>query len=108
MEPIITAKDISIRFRLANDKVDTLKEYFVAVVKRKLKYREFWALQDVSFELNRGDVLGVIGNNGAGKSTLLKVISGIMKPTCGDIVVNGNVAPMLELGSGFDHNLSGG
>lgn len=108
MEPIITAKDILIRFRLANDKVDTLKEYFVAVVKRKLKYGEFWALQDVSFERKRGDVLGVIGNNGAGKSTLLKVISGIMKPTCGDIVVNGNVAPMLELGSGFDHNLSSG
>lgn len=108
MKTIIAAKDISIRFRLANDRVDTLKEYFVAIVKRRLKYRDFWALQDVSFSLCKGDVLGIIGDNGAGKSTLLKVISGIMKPTRGEITVNGNVAPMLELGSGFDHNLSGG
>ena len=76
-------------------------------VKGKIQYEEFWALRDVSFEVKKGEVLGIIGHNGAGKSTLLKVISGILKPTNGSVQVNGTVVPMLELGSGFDFDLTG-
>jgi len=89
------------------DRVKSLKEYLVQLVKGQVKYEEFWALKDVSFEVKRGEVLGIIGHNGAGKSTLLKVISGILKPTEGSVAVNGVVAPMLELGSGFDFDLTG-
>ena len=104
---IIEVKDVSIQFHMANDRINTLKEFAIAAVTRRLKYQEFWALSNVSFELKRGEVLGIIGHNGAGKSTLLKVISGIMKPTAGMVHVHGNVVPMLELGSGFDYDLSG-
>lgn len=104
---IIEVKDVSIQFHMANDKINTFKEFAIAAVTRRLKYHEFWALSHVSFELEKGDVLGIIGHNGAGKSTLLKVISGIMKPTSGAVHVHGNVVPMLELGSGFDYDLSG-
>ena len=76
-------------------------------VKGKLKYEEFWALKDVSFNVKKGEVVGIVGHNGAGKSTILKVISGIMKPTEGTVVTHGNIVPMLELGSGFDMDLSG-
>lgn len=104
---IVEAEGVSLRFRMANDQINTIKEFAIAAVKRKLRYHEFWALQDVGFRLEKGEVLGVIGKNGAGKSTLLKVISGIIKPTKGSVKVYGNVVPMLELGSGFDHELSG-
>ena len=104
---MLEAENISVRFNLANDRITTLKEFAVALAKRRLKFREFWALRDVSFEVRKGEVLGIIGNNGAGKSTLLKVISGIMKPTQGRVELYGNVVPMLELGSGFDFELSG-
>ena len=83
------------------------KEYLVQMIKGKIKYEEFWALKDVSFEVKKGEVLGIVGHNGAGKSTLLKVISGILKPTRGELNVNGTVVPMLELGSGFDFDLTG-
>ena len=92
---------------MANDKIQSIKEYLVALLKRKLKYDEFRALQDVSFEIKKGEVIGIVGNNGAGKSTLLKVISGILRPTKGSVSLEGNVVPMLELGSGFDFDLSG-
>ena len=85
----------------------SIKEYLVQLIKGKLRYHEFWALRDVSFEVNKGEVLGIVGNNGAGKSTLLKIISGILKPTEGSVQVFGNVVPMLELGSGFDFDLTG-
>ena len=75
--------------------------------KGKLKYKEFWALKNVSFTVRPGEVLGIIGRNGAGKSTILKVISGILKPTEGSVSVRGNIVPMLELGSGFDFDLTG-
>lgn len=105
--PIIEVKDVSIQFHMANDRINTFKEFAIAAATRRLRYHTFQALSHVSFELERGDVLGIIGHNGAGKSTLLKVISGIMKPTSGTVHVYGNVVPMLELGSGFDYDLSG-
>jgi len=89
------------------DRVKSLKEYLVHFAKGKLKYSEFWALKNVSFEINKGEVLGIIGHNGAGKSTLLKVVSGILKPTEGSVQLDGIVVPMLELGSGFDFDLTG-
>lgn len=92
---------------MANDKIKSFKEYLVAVLKRKLQYEEFYALTDVSFEIKKGEVIGIVGNNGAGKSTLLKVISGILKPANGKVTLQGNVVPMLELGSGFDYDLTG-
>lgn len=89
------------------DRVKSLKEYLVQKVQGKLKYEEFWALKNVNFDVQKGEVLGIIGHNGAGKSTLLKVISGILKPTEGTLEVRGNIVPMLELGSGFDTDLTG-
>lgn len=92
---------------MPHDKIQSIKEYLVALVKRKLQYEEFRALHGVSFEIKKGEVVGIVGNNGAGKSTLLKVISGILKPTEGKVTLGGNVVPMLELGSGFDFDLTG-
>lgn len=95
------------KFKITHDHIKTLKEFAVAKLKGKLKYDEFWALKDVSFEVPKGEVMGIIGRNGAGKSTLLKVISGILSPTEGQVTVGGNIVPMLELGAGFDGDLSG-
>lgn len=92
---------------MTRDRVMSMKEYLVQMLKGKIRYDEFWALRHVSFEVNKGEVLGIIGHNGAGKSTLLKVISGILKPTEGSVRVNGTIVPMLELGSGFDYDLTG-
>lgn len=94
-------------FRISQDRIQSIKEYLVALIKGKLKYKDFWALRDVSFSVHPGEVLGIIGHNGAGKSTVLKVISGILKPTSGSVSVHGNIVPMLELGSGFDFDLTG-
>ncbi len=104
---MIKAEKISVRYLMTYDRVKSIKEYLVQLVKGKIQYEEFWALKDISFEVRRGEVLGIIGHNGAGKSTLLKVISGILKPTSGIVQVNGVVVPMLELGSGFDFDLTG-
>ncbi len=104
---MIEVKNVSMAFRMTQDRIQSIKEYVVAMAKGKLKYKEFWALKDVSFTVNRGEVLGIIGRNGAGKSTILKVISGILKPTAGSVQVRGNIVPMLELGSGFDFDLTG-
>ena len=104
---MIQAKQISVCYKMSQDRVQSIKEYVVQFLKGKIKYTEFWALRDVEFELKKGEVLGIIGHNGAGKSTLLKVISGILKPTTGSVQVNGTVVPMLELGSGFDFDLTG-
>lgn len=106
-ETKIKIDNISMRFSLANDKILSLKEYVIAMITGKLKYEEFWALKNVSFEIYKGEVIGIIGHNGAGKSTLLKIISGILQPTNGTVIKNGNIVPMLELGSGFDYDLSG-
>ena len=104
---MIKADNVSLCYRMSFDRVLSIKEYLVQLIKGKLRYHEFWALRDVSFEVNKGEVLGIVGNNGAGKSTLLKIISGILKPTEGSVQVFGNVVPMLELGSGFDFDLTG-
>lgn len=106
-KPAIVVDDISMMFNLHQEKVDNLKEYFIKLVTKKLRFNEFWALNDISFTVEKGDRVGVLGFNGAGKSTLLKVIAGVLKPTKGSVKVNGVIAPMLELGAGFDMNYSG-
>ena len=107
MEPIIEVNNVSMRFRMANDNIGSIKEYLVQLLKKRLKYSEFEALKNISFTIEKGEVVGLIGHNGAGKSTMLKIISRIMKPTEGTVIVRGNVVPMLELGSGFDHDMTG-
>ncbi len=104
---VIDVNDVGIMFHLNKEKVDNLKEYFIKLVTRKLSYNEFWALRNVSFKVEAGDRLGILGFNGAGKSTLLKLIAGVMKPTEGSIKVHGVIAPLLELGAGFDPNYTG-
>lgn len=104
---MINVEHVSVRFKMPSDRIDTLKQYVVQLLKGQIHKQEFWALQDVSFTVEKGEVLGIIGHNGAGKSTLLKVISGILKPRTGSVAVKGNVVPMLELGSGFDIEFNG-
>lgn len=106
-KPMIEVSNVTMRFRMNNDKILSLKEFVTTALRGKLEYNEFTALENVSFTVNRGETLGLIGRNGAGKSTMLKVISGILKPTEGSVVTHGNVVPMLELGSGFDFDLTG-
>jgi len=93
-------------FNLSKDKILGLKEYVIKALKRQLFYEEFWALRDVSFTVEKGEVFAVMGLNGAGKSTLLKIIAGVFKPTIGSVNVNGELSPLLELGAGFDHEFS--
>ena len=99
---MIEVRNVSMMFSLSKDKISGLKEYVVKAIKRQLFYEEFWALKDVSFSVRRGEVFGVMGLNGAGKSTLLKVIAGVFRPTAGSVSVRGELAPLLELGAGFD------
>ena len=106
-EAMIRVEDVTMRFRINSDKILSLKEFVTTALRGKLRYDEFTALSHVSFEVRQGETLGLIGRNGAGKSTMLKVISGILKPTEGKVEVQGNVVPMLELGSGFDFDLTG-
>lgn len=107
MQPMIEVNNVSMRFRLANDRINSIKEYIVQMLHGKLQYREFEALKNVSFDVQRGEVVGLIGYNGAGKSTILKIISGVLQPSEGSVSVHGNIAPMLELGSGFDYDMTG-
>lgn len=104
---IIDVQDVTMRFRMNNDRILSLKEFVTTALRGKLEYQEFTALEHVSFQVKKGETLGLIGRNGAGKSTMLKVISGILKPTTGAVTCRGNIVPMLELGSGFDMDLSG-
>lgn len=104
---VIEVSDVSMRFRMNSDKIISLKEFVTSAMQGKLQYQEFTALDHVSFTVKRGETLGLIGRNGAGKSTMLKIISGILKPTEGNVICRGNVVPMLELGSGFDFDLTG-
>lgn len=105
-ETMLEVHDVSIRYITGDFKEIGLKEYFMRKITKNYKVVEFWADKDISFTLEKGDMLGIIGTNGAGKSTLLKAISGIMEPTCGWISRKGTIAALLELGSGFDGELT--
>ena len=102
----ISVRNVSMMFNLTKNKTTGLKEYVIKALQHQLFYEEFWALKDVSFSVNKGEVFGVMGLNGAGKSTLLKIIAGVFKPTKGAVSVNGEIAPLLELGAGFDPEFS--
>lgn len=106
MDTAIKVDGVSMLFNLSSEKIDSIKEYFIKIARRELHYQEFWALKNISFELGKGESLGIIGLNGSGKSTLLKIISGILKPTKGSVETVGSIAPLIELGAGFDANLS--
>ena len=106
-ETVIKVDHVSMKFNLNKEKVDNLKEYMIRLVKGKLEYEKFVALNDINFELKKGDRLAILGFNGAGKSTLLKVIVGVYKPTEGTVYKKGVIAPLLELGAGFDPNYTG-
>lgn len=103
---VIEVDNVTIRFNMASEKVDNLKEYFIKLVKKELIFQEFLAVKDVSFKVKRGEAWALIGSNGSGKSTLLKAISGILKPYKGSITTKGEIAPLIELGAGFDANLT--
>lgn len=103
---IIDVNDVSIMFRLYRENVDSLKEFVVKKIKRQIAYDEFWALQNINFHVGRGEAVGLVGRNGSGKSTLLKTIAGVLKPTKGSVAIKGTVAPMIELGAGFDMDLT--
>ncbi len=106
-EVALKVDHVGMKFNLSKEKVDNLKEYFIKFVKKELTYQEFWALKDVSFEVKKGEHLGIVGLNGAGKSTLLKVIAGVLKPTEGSVQTKGKIVPLLELGAGFDKQYTG-
>ena len=106
MAPIIEVKNVSMRFNLAKEKHESLKEYFIALTHGGIRFDEFFALKDVTFDIMPGDFYGLIGLNGSGKSTLLKIISGVYKPSAGKVTVRGTIAPLIELGAGFDMDLT--
>ena len=106
-ETVIKVEHLSMKFNLNKEKVDNLKEYMIRLVKGKIEYEKFVALNDISFEIKQGDRLAILGFNGAGKSTLLKTIVGVYKPTEGTVYKRGVIAPLLELGAGFDPNYTG-
>lgn len=102
----IEIENLSIKFNKSTERIDSFKEYLIRIVKRDLSYEKFWALKNVSLSIQRGETVGIIGLNGSGKSTLLKAIAGVLKPAEGNVRVYGSVAPLIELGAGFDPDLS--
>ena len=106
MSTKIKVEDLYIRFNLASERVDNLKEYVIKIAKKQLLFQEFMALKGVSFEVHEGESWGIIGTNGSGKSTLLKAISGILSPYKGSVSINGSISPLIELGAGFDGNMT--
>lgn len=106
METIISVDNVSMMFNKSTEKVDNIKEYLIKMLKRQLMFEEFWALRDISFDIKKGEAVGIIGLNGSGKSTLLKIIAKVLKPTKGYVEIKGNVAPLIELGAGFDMDLT--
>lgn len=106
MQEIVRIEQVSMMFNKSSEKIDNFKEYTIKLLKRKLMFEEFWALSDVTLSINKGEALGIVGLNGSGKSTLLKIIAGVLNPTKGSVKVTGSIAPMIELGAGFDMDLS--
>lgn len=103
---IIDVDHVTVRFNMATERIDNLKEYFVKLMKKQLMFQEFLALKDITIKIKPGEAWGFVGTNGAGKSTMLKLISGILEPYKGKVTVNGTIAPLIELGAGFDMNLT--
>lgn len=104
---MVSVQNLGVKFHLSEQKVDNLKEYVIRILKRQMRYKEFWALRDVSFEVKRGERVAILGLNGAGKSTMLKVIAGVLKATEGKVSRSGVLVPLLELGAGFDPQYTG-
>ena len=105
-EPIVEVDHVSMVFNIANEQMHSLKEYFIKIARRELMFKEFVAVNDVSFTVNKGDVFGLVGTNGSGKSTLLKIIAGVLEPSKGTCTVHGSISPLIELGAGFDPELT--
>ena len=103
---VINVSDATVRFNMASERIDNLKEYVIKLVKHQLMFQEFLALKNVDFSVRKGEAWGVIGTNGSGKSTLLKLICGILKPYTGTVKIQGSIAPLIELGAGFDGDLT--
>lgn len=103
---VVKVENVSMMFNMSQEKVDNIKEYVIKMLKHELMFHEFWALKDISFELEKGNSLGIVGLNGSGKSTLLKLVAGVLKPTKGKVSTVGTIAPLIELGAGFDDDLS--
>ncbi len=104
---VITLENVSVRYRTPTEPIGSFKEYAIQVLRRQVRMKEFWALKNINLEIHRGETFGIIGRNGAGKSTLLKVISRVLSPTNGKVLIHGQVAPLLELGAGFHPELTG-
>lgn len=105
-EPVIVINHVSMVFNIASEQLNNLKEYFLAIVKRQLFFKAFTALDDIDFIVNRGERYGIVGTNGSGKSTLLKIIAGVLEPSQGRVAIGGTIAPLIELGAGFDMELT--
>ena len=105
-EPIIVINHVSMMFNIASEQLNSLKEYFIKFAKRELHFKKFMALEDIDFVVRRGDRYGIVGTNGSGKSTLLKIIAGVMEPSDGRVAIGGTIAPLIELGAGFDMELT--
>ena len=105
-ENAVELRNIEMHFNMSKEKLESFKEYFIKLAKRQLMFEDFKALDDVSFDIKKGDVFGIVGLNGSGKSTTLKIISGILKPTKGTVETSGVIAPLIELGAGFDMELT--
>jgi ABC-2 type transport system ATP-binding protein len=106
-EIVVRLERVGVRYRVPSERISTFKEYVIRLLQRKVKHRDFWALDDVTLSVQKGEVFGIIGNNGAGKSTLLKLVARVLKPTRGRVWVKGRVAPLLEFGAAFHQDLSG-
>ena len=104
--PAIVIDHVTMKFNMSRERIDNMKEYFIKLIKRQLFYEEFTALSDVSAVIEPGEIFGIVGLNGSGKSTLLKLVSGILKPTVGHVVTNGTISPLIELGAGFDFEMT--